>query len=76
MSTFASHLCDLQAIRPAKLWCDVESADEARELSEKFGYELVPGFTASKILWLKRREEACFARLRRVLLVTQTANAR
>jgi hypothetical protein len=52
-----------------KLWCDVESADEARELSAKFGYELVPGFTASKILWLKRNEPHHFARLRHVLLV-------
>lgn len=59
----------MQVIRPAKLWCDVESADEARELSEKFGYELVPGFTASKILWLKRKEPQHFARLRHVLLV-------
>lgn len=57
-----------QVIRPAKLWCDVESAEEARELSAKFGYELVPGFTASKILWLKRREPEHFARLRHVLL--------
>lgn len=59
----------MQVIRPAKLWCDVESADEARELSEKFEYELVPGFTASKILWLKRKEPEHFARLRHVLLV-------
>lgn len=50
----------------------MESAEEARELSQKFGYELVPGFTASKILWLKRREPEHFARLRHVLLVCPT----
>lgn len=58
-----------QVIRPAKLWCDVESAAEAQELSQKFDYTLVPGFTASKILWLKRKEPQNFARLRHVLLV-------
>ena len=32
-----------KVIRPAKLWCDVESADEAKELSAAYGFELVPG---------------------------------
>ena len=31
-------------------------------------YSLVPGFTASKILWLKNKEPENFARLRKVLL--------
>lgn len=55
-------------IRPAKLWCDVESAPEAQELSVVYGITLVPGFTASKVLWLKRREPQHFARLAHVLL--------
>ena len=41
---------DVQVIRPAKLWCDVESAAEARELSEAFGFELVPGAPGMHIL--------------------------
>ena len=55
-------------IRNAKLWCDVESAAEAEELSQAWDYTLVPGYTASKILWLKRNEPDNFDRLRHVLL--------
>ncbi|CAK0770836.1 hypothetical protein CVIRNUC_003807 [Coccomyxa viridis] len=59
---------DGQVIRNAKLWCDVESAEEAEHLSNEWEYSLVPGFTASKILWLKNKEPENFARLRKVLL--------
>jgi xylulokinase len=56
-------------IRPAKLWCDVESAAEAEELSAAFGgAPLVASFTATKLLWLKRHEPDNFARLAHVLL--------
>ena len=58
----------MQVIRNAKLWCDVESAKEAEYLSNEWEYSLVPGFTASKILWLKNNEPENFARLRTVLL--------
>ena len=34
-----------QVLRPAKLWCDVESASEAQELSAAYGEALVPSFT-------------------------------
>ncbi|KAK9901627.1 hypothetical protein WJX75_005679 [Coccomyxa subellipsoidea] len=57
-----------QVIRNAKLWCDVESAEEADQLSDLWEWTLVPGFTASKILWLKNKEPDNFARLRQVLL--------
>lgn len=30
-----------KVLRPAKLWCDTESAAEAAELSEKLGYTVV-----------------------------------
>lgn len=55
-------------IRNAKLWCDVESAKEAETLSKKWDYNLVPGFTASKILWLKEHEPENFDKLAKVLL--------
>ena len=58
----------LQVIRNAKLWCDVESAKEAATLSEQWDYNLVPGFTASKILWLKENEPENFDKLAKVLL--------
>ena len=46
----------------------MESAEEAEHLSNEWEYSLVPGFTASKILWLKNKEPENFARLRKVLL--------
>ena len=58
----------LQVIRNAKLWCDVESVEEAKHLSKEWDWTLVPGFTASKILWLKNNEPENFAKLSKVLL--------
>lgn len=55
-------------IRPAKLWCDTVTAPEAEELSRVTGVPTPAGFTASKILWLKRHEPESFQRLARVLL--------
>lgn len=37
-------------IRPAKLWCDLESAEEAQELSETFKTTIVPSFTSKQLL--------------------------
>ena len=57
-----------EVIRPAKLWCDTETAPEAEELTRETGVSTPAGFTASKILWLKRHEPESFARLAHVLL--------
>jgi D-xylulose kinase len=67
-----------EVIRPAKLWCDTSTAPEAaavmdanggREAFQRLtGNALPAGFTASKILWLKRHEPENFARLAAVLL--------
>jgi xylulokinase len=59
---------DFEVIRPAKLWCDTESAPEAAELAELFGWGVVSSFTCSKLLWLKRHEPDSFARLAHVAL--------
>ena len=65
-------------IRPAKLWCDTTTATECAEITAKLGgpkktiaalgNAVLPGFTASKILWLKKHEPRNFARLATVLL--------
>ncbi len=65
-------------IRPAKLWCDTSTVAECALLTKKIGGEkaairkaglaFLPGFTAPKILWLKRHEPANYKRLRQVLL--------
>lgn len=38
-------------LRPAKLWCDTESAPEARELSEKLRFPLVRACTGAARCW-------------------------
>ena len=65
-------------IRPAKLWCDTTTAAECDEITEKLGglkktihtlgNAVLPGFTASKILWLKKHEPKNYQRLAAVLL--------
>lgn len=67
---------DGAVIRAAKLWCDTSTSAEARELSDRIGRAVPTGFTASKVLWLARREPERFARLRTVLLPHDWVNLR
>lgn len=55
-------------IRPAKLWCDTECAEEAAQVSAQTGRAVPAGFTAPKLPWLQKREPEHFARIRAVLL--------
>jgi xylulokinase len=67
-----------EVIRPAKLWCDTSTAAECDEIMENaggfkktiraLGNAVLPGFTASKILWLKKTEPENYERLATVLL--------
>ncbi len=67
-----------RVIRPAKLWCDTSTVAESAELTRKLGGAraairatgnlFLPGFTAPKILWLKKHEPKHYRRLRHVLL--------
>lgn len=63
-----------QVIRPAILWNDGRSYREAEELAalkwvgDLGGAPPLPGFTAPKLMWMKRHEPAAYARIRRVLL--------
>ena len=69
---------DGAVIRPAKLWCDTSTAAECEEITAKLGglsqtiralgNAVLPGFTASKILWLKKHEPRNYAQLASVLL--------
>jgi len=69
---------DGEVIRPAKLWCDTSTAAECEEIMQSLGgmkktikavgNAVLPGFTASKILWLKKHEPENFAQLATVLL--------
>lgn len=55
-------------LRPAKLWCDTSTAEQAAQLSEQLGWPVPTGFTASKLLWLKQHEPENWHRVARVML--------
>lgn len=65
-------------IRPAKLWCDTSTGPECEEIVrclgglsatiDTVGNGVPPGFTASKIMWLKKHEPANFEALHTILL--------
>jgi xylulokinase len=67
-----------QPLYPVKLWCDTSTAEECNELTAAAGGEaallaesgllMLPGYTAPKILWLKKYQPQAYARLRHVLL--------
>ena len=62
-------------LRPAILWNDGRASAECRELEERFpdlhavaGNLAFPGFTAPKLLWVRKHEPEIFARTSKVLL--------
>ena len=66
-----------EVIRPAMLWNDQRTGAECAEIEERVGLErlieltgnrALTGFTAPKLLWLRRHEPDAFARIRHVLL--------
>ncbi|MBS7624590.1 MAG: xylulokinase [Candidatus Bathyarchaeia archaeon] len=67
-----------RVIRPAKLWNDTSTFRESQYLIRKLGglkkvieilgLSIPPGYTAPKILWLKRNEPWNYRRLKTVLL--------
>jgi xylulokinase len=73
-------------IRAAKLWCDTSTATQCDEIRDTLGgrsnviklvgNDMLPGFTAPKILWLKQNEPANYARLAHVALPHDFLNLR
>jgi D-xylulose kinase len=69
---------DGNVLRPAKLWCDTETAPECvlienalggrAKVIELIGNSVAAGFTASKILWTKIHEPEIYAKVQHVLL--------
>ena len=68
---------DERVLRPAILWNDGRTAAECAEIEERVGLErlieltgnrALTGFTAPKLLWLRRHEPEVYARIRHVLL--------
>jgi xylulokinase len=68
---------DDTVLRPAILWNDQRTSAECAEIEERIGFErlieltgnrALTGFTAPKLLWLRRHEPDVYARIRHVLL--------
>ncbi len=66
-----------RVIRPAILWNDQRTAAECAEIEQAVGLErlialtgnrALTGFTAPKLLWLRRHEPGSFARIARICL--------
>ena len=66
-----------RVIRPALLWNDQRTAAECVEIEERVGAErlieltgnrALTGFTAPKLLWLRRHEPDAYSRIARVML--------
>ena len=64
-----------EPLRPAILWNDTRSEAECRDLEASLpalrqiaGNPAMPGFTAPKLLWVRKHEPEIFARIRTVLL--------
>jgi xylulokinase len=66
-----------RVLRPAILWNDQRTAAECAEIEERIGFtrlleltgnRALAGFTAPKLLWLRRHEPELYGRIRHVLL--------
>src|SRR4051812_26695029 len=66
-----------RVIRPAILWNDQRTAQECAEIEERVGLErlieltsnrALTGFTAPKLLWMRRHEPEHYSRIAHVLL--------
>jgi len=67
-----------KAVSNVKLWCDTSTTEECDELTHAAGGEkkliassglpMRAGYTAPKILWLKKHKPKAFAQLRHILL--------
>ncbi len=66
-----------RVLRPAILWNDQRTAAECAEIEERIGLErlialtgnrALPGFTAPKLLWLRRHEPDVYGAIRRIML--------
>ena len=64
-------------IRPAIIWCDQRTGKECEEITQRVGKErlieitanpALTGFTASKILWVRKHEPDNYAKCRHILL--------
>jgi len=75
-----------EVLGAVKLWCDTSTAGECAEITERFGGPekllaeagnlILPGYTASKILWLKKNRPDLYRRMSTILLPHDYLNFR
>src|SRR5690606_31300726 len=68
---------DGDVVRPALIWCDQRTQAECDDITDRVGASrlisltcnpALTGFTAPKLLWVRRHEPDAWSRVRRVLL--------
>ncbi|NMA95135.1 MAG: xylulokinase [Clostridiales bacterium] len=68
---------DLNVLRPAIIWCDQRTQSECDEMTSLIGRErlieitanpALTGFTASKVMWVKKNQPHIFDRTHKILL--------
>lgn len=68
---------DNRVIRPAILWCDQRTQAECEDIEAAVGHEklisitanpALPGFTASKLMWVKKHEPENYAKCAHILV--------
>jgi len=67
-----------EVLAPVKLWCDTSTAAECDEIMdafggrdaciEKVGNPIAPGYTASKVRWLKKAKPKLYSKMTGILL--------
>jgi xylulokinase len=66
-----------RVLRRSIIWCDQRTGEECREITEKLGKErliqitanpALTGFTASKILWVKKHQPQIYEKCAHILL--------
>ena len=75
---FVPLAADGRVLASVKLWCDTSTVAECGEITADFGGKqrcieaagnaILPGYTASKIRWLKKNDPAAYANLATILL--------
>ncbi len=68
---------DGKVLRPCIMWNDQRTIKECEEITSLFGFEyllritgnpVLPGFTAPKILWVKKNESHIYEKIKHILL--------
>jgi xylulokinase len=76
---------DNRVLRPAILWNDQRTGQECQEITERIGFDrllaltgnkMLTGFTAPKILWVRKHEPDVYARTAHILLPKDTVRLR